>query len=56
MGNVKDKLVGKAKDAIAEVTGDGKLAEEDKEQFEKAAKEPGAKAFGNLDQTHVEAR
>jgi uncharacterized protein YjbJ (UPF0337 family) len=49
MGNVKDKLIGKAKEAIAEVIGDGKLAEEGKEQVEKAAKEPGAKALGNLD-------
>jgi hypothetical protein len=49
MGKVKDKLVGKAKGAIAEVIGDGKLAEEGKEQVEKAAKEPGAKPLGNWD-------
>jgi hypothetical protein len=49
MGKVKDRLVGKAKEAIAEVIGDGKLAEEGKGQVEKAAKEPGAKTFGNLD-------
>jgi uncharacterized protein YjbJ (UPF0337 family) len=49
MGKVKDRLVGKAKEAIAEVIGDGKLAEEGKEQVEKAAKEPGAKPLGNLD-------
>ena len=49
MGKVKDRLVGKIKEAVAEVTGDGKLAEEGKEQAKKAEKEPGAKAFGHLD-------
>ena len=49
MGKVMDKLVGRTKEVIAEVTGDGKLAEEGKEQVKKAAKEPGAKPLGNLD-------
>ena len=44
--------VGKTRTTLrvaAEVTGDGKLAEEGKEQVKKAAKEPGAKPLGNLD-------
>ena len=49
MGKVRDKLVGKAKQAIAEVTGDGKLAEEGKEQVRQAAQEPAVKPLGNLD-------
>ena len=49
MGKVKDRLVGKIKEAVAEVTGDGKLAEEGREQARKAEKEPGAKPLGNLD-------
>ena len=49
MSKVKDRLVGKTKEAVAEVTGDGKLAEEGKEQAKKVEKEPGAKPFGHPD-------
>jgi uncharacterized protein YjbJ (UPF0337 family) len=50
MGKIKDKVVGKTKQIVAEVTGDGKLAREGKEQDKKADTEPVAKPFGNLDQ------
>ena len=36
MGVLKDKVAGKAKQVVAEVTGDGKLAEEGKEQVREA--------------------
>jgi hypothetical protein len=49
MTKTSDKVAGKTKQLIAEVTGDGKLAEEGKEQARKPDKEP-AKPFGNLDQ------
>jgi uncharacterized protein YjbJ (UPF0337 family) len=49
MTNVKEKLAGKAKQVVAEVTGDGKLAQEGKEQSKKADTEPAVKPFGNLD-------
>lgn len=54
MGNIKDKLVGKAKQAVAEINGDGKLAEEgkqqvNKQQVKKGESEPASKPFGNLD-------
>jgi uncharacterized protein YjbJ (UPF0337 family) len=48
MGKIKDKVAGKTKQVIAEVTGDGKLAREGKEQVEKAKTER-AKPLGNLD-------
>ncbi|MBK3666212.1 hypothetical protein JJE66_33970 [Bradyrhizobium diazoefficiens] len=39
MGNIKDKILskflGKAKQAVAEISGDGKLAEEGKQQVKK---------------------
>jgi uncharacterized protein YjbJ (UPF0337 family) len=47
--NLKDKMVGKTKQVVAEVTGDGKLAEEGKEQVRKSDKEPAEKPLGNLD-------
>ena len=49
MVKLKDKLVGKTKEVVAEVTGDGKLAEEGKEQARKGEREPPVKPFGNLD-------
>jgi uncharacterized protein YjbJ (UPF0337 family) len=49
MGKLKDKVVGKAKQIVAEVTGDPKLAEEGKQQARKDEKEPPVKPFGNLD-------
>ena len=49
MGKLKDKIAGKAKQAVAEITGDGKLAEEGKEQVRKGENEPAGKPFGNLD-------
>jgi uncharacterized protein YjbJ (UPF0337 family) len=49
MGNVKNKVAGKAKQVAAEVTGDGKLAEEGKQQEKKGDKEPLVKPYGNLD-------
>jgi len=47
MGKLKDKI--KTKEAVAEVTGDGKLAEEGKEQVKKSESEPLIKPLGNLD-------
>jgi len=49
VGKLKDKVVGKAKEIVAEVNGDGKLAEEGKEQVKKSETEPALKPFGNLD-------
>jgi uncharacterized protein YjbJ (UPF0337 family) len=49
MVKLKDKVVGKTKEVVAEVTGAGKLAEEGKEQARKGEREPAAKPFGNLD-------
>ena len=49
MGKIKDTVVGKGKQVVAEVIGDGKLAEEGKEQVRKSDKEPAVKPFGNLD-------
>ena len=49
MSKVKDKVVGKTKEIVAEVTGDGRLAEEGKEQARKAEKGPVEISFGNLD-------
>jgi uncharacterized protein YjbJ (UPF0337 family) len=48
MGKLSDQLAGKTKQIVAEVTGDGKLAEEGKEQVKKGEKEP-VKPLGNLD-------
>jgi uncharacterized protein YjbJ (UPF0337 family) len=48
MGKLSDQLAGKTKPIVAEVTGDGKLAEEGKEQVKKGEKEP-VKPLGNLD-------
>lgn len=45
MGKLKEKIVGRAKQVIAEVTGDGKLAEEGKDQEKKGESKP----LGNLD-------
>ena len=47
--DTKDTVVGKGKQVVAEVIGDGKLAEEGKEQVRKSEKEPAVKPFGNLD-------
>ena len=47
MGKLTDKVAGKTKQVIAEVTGDGKLAEEGKEQARKEEKP--SKTLGNLD-------
>ncbi len=42
MTKTKDKVAGKIKEAVAEVTGDGKLREEGKEQRQKDAEsDPG---------------
>jgi uncharacterized protein YjbJ (UPF0337 family) len=49
MGKIKDKLAGNTKRVVADVTGDGKLAEEGKEQVKKSEAEPLAMPFGNLD-------
>jgi uncharacterized protein YjbJ (UPF0337 family) len=49
MAKFKDKVVGKTKEVVAEVTGDGKLAEEGKKQARKDEKEPFVKPLGNLD-------
>jgi uncharacterized protein YjbJ (UPF0337 family) len=46
MAKLKDKIVGKTKEVVAEVTADGKLAEEGKEQ---ARKDNDPKPLGNLD-------
>jgi len=48
MDKLSDQLAGKTKQIVAEVTGDGKLAEEGKEQVKKGEKEP-IKPLGNLD-------
>jgi uncharacterized protein YjbJ (UPF0337 family) len=40
MGTITDKVVGKTKQIVAEVTGDGKLAEEGKEQVKQGQQEP----------------
>jgi len=45
MGKLKDKIAGRTKQVIAELTGDGKLAEEGKEQEKKAESKP----LNNLD-------
>jgi uncharacterized protein YjbJ (UPF0337 family) len=45
----KDKVIGKVKKVVAEVTGDGKLAEEGREQARRAEIAPAPKPFGNLD-------
>jgi uncharacterized protein YjbJ (UPF0337 family) len=47
MEKLKDKVAGKAKQVVAEVTGDAKLAEEGKEQARKEETEQ--KPLGNLD-------
>jgi uncharacterized protein YjbJ (UPF0337 family) len=47
MGKLKDKVAGKAKQAVAEVTGDGRLVEEGTQQSKKS--EPVVKPLGNLD-------
>jgi hypothetical protein len=49
VGKIKDKVVGKTKQAVAKVTGDDSLAEEGKRQDRKADNEPFTKPFGNLD-------
>jgi uncharacterized protein YjbJ (UPF0337 family) len=49
MGKFKDKVIGKTKQAVAEVTGDGKLAKEGKEQVKKGENEQSSKPFDNLD-------
>ena len=48
MGKLTDKVAGKTKQVMAEIKGDGKLAEEGKEQVKKGEKEP-LKPLGNLD-------
>ncbi len=40
MTKLKDKVTGKVKQVVAEVTGDGKLQEEGKQQVEKAKEKP----------------
>lgn len=52
MGKLKDKVVGKTKQAVAEIIGDGKLNEDGKEQartIEPTNSEPPGKPLGNLD-------
>jgi hypothetical protein len=49
MGKLQDKVAGKTKQIVAEVIGDGKLAEEGKEQTKKSEQEKPAKPLGNLD-------
>jgi hypothetical protein len=51
MGKLKDKVVGKTKQVVAEVTGDGKLAEEGKKQDQEGDKKPlfALNPFGDLD-------
>jgi uncharacterized protein YjbJ (UPF0337 family) len=49
MGKLKDKVVGKTKEVVAEVTGDCQLAEDGKKQTRKGEKQPAVKPFGNLD-------
>lgn len=48
MGKLTDKVAGKTKQVVGEITGDGKLVEEGKEQVKKGKKEP-FKPLGNLD-------
>ncbi len=53
MGKLKDKLAGTAKQAVAELTGDGKLAAEGREQVKKGQQGkngPAIKPAGNLDE------
>jgi uncharacterized protein YjbJ (UPF0337 family) len=40
MGKLKDKVVGKTKQVVAEFTGDGKLAEEGTEQAKREKESP----------------
>ncbi|MFL5019900.1 MAG: hypothetical protein ACJ8EW_27655 [Rhizobium sp.] len=40
MAKLKDKVTGKVKQVVAEITGDGKLQEEGKQQEEKAKQKP----------------
>jgi hypothetical protein len=49
MGKIKDKVESQAKQIVGEVTGDGKLAREGKEQDKKADTESVVNPFGNLD-------
>jgi uncharacterized protein YjbJ (UPF0337 family) len=49
MSKLKEKVVGKTKQVVAEVTGDGKLAEEGREQVKKGEQEP-TPPFGDLNQ------
>jgi hypothetical protein len=49
MGKLKDKVIGKTKQVVAELTGDGKLAREGKEEVKKGENEQAPKPFGNLD-------
>jgi uncharacterized protein YjbJ (UPF0337 family) len=39
--STKDKVAGKIKEAVAEVTGDGKLREEGKKQQKQVKEDPG---------------
>jgi uncharacterized protein YjbJ (UPF0337 family) len=49
MTKLKDEAVGKVKQVVAEIVGDGKLREEGKEQEDKAKQEPNeVSPFGNL--------
>jgi uncharacterized protein YjbJ (UPF0337 family) len=49
MTKLKDKAVGKAKQIIAEIIGDGKLRDEGKEQENKAKQQPSElNPFGDL--------
>jgi uncharacterized protein YjbJ (UPF0337 family) len=49
MGKLKNKIVGKSKEVVAEATGDGKLPKKGKEQVKKSENEPLLKPLGNLD-------
>jgi hypothetical protein len=49
MGKIKDKVVGKTNQVVAEVIGDGQLARAGKERDKKPDSEPVVKPFGNLD-------
>jgi uncharacterized protein YjbJ (UPF0337 family) len=49
MKRSKDEVIGKAKQVVAEIVGDGKLQEEGKEQEDKAKREPNeVNPFGGL--------
>jgi len=49
MTKLKDKVVGKTKQLVAELIGDGRLREEGKEQEDKAKQEPNElNPFGDL--------